>query len=555
MAFNGLNGFWDYLTGPRLYRIFRFRDSPGRQYVSNSVESYSDNIIQLISILRSLAIYSSPIYITFLYKKGYISRDNNYLLMNYTFIRMATTLTIVFFGAFIVRGIGRMANNDYKSFIQILNNAKQNDVSARLTLSRFEFDFDFWPIDYRWYDSRQSDTRKPPLLLNQSKHSRRSSMLDTFKSIPCDLLSYIIVHTIGRRMLYPGSVWVLQKALQNVLIDGRTKLIEQQNGQRFKLLARDSNQIDCILVDQRNTTINKSSKGKTLVICSEGNAGFYEIGTLGTPLEAGYSVLGWNHPGFAGSTGLPFPQNDINAIDVVIQFAIDKLGFKLSDIILFAWSIGGFPSTWAAMQYQDIKGIVLDASFDDVLPLAEAKMPQSWKPLVRNTIRKYFNLNNSAHLALYNGPVLLIRRLRDEIIITNDSQSIQTNRGNDILIKLFQNRFPKLLNDQKVNSELLQWVTSDPNTQSMISSRYNISEEFCLTQLVSYIVNKEPIYPLNIGEDEEMTTDDKIKLILYLAQKHMKDFDSTHCTPLPGRLFQEPFNLFSHSSDRIISNL
>ncbi len=98
---------------------------------------------------------------------------------------------------------------------------------------------------------------------------------------------------------------------------------------------------------------------------------------MGTPLEAGYSVLGWNHPGFGGSTGSPFPLNDINAIDVVINFAVEKLGFKLNEILLFAWSIGGFPASWVAMQYPDIKGLVLDASFDDILPLAESKMPQT----------------------------------------------------------------------------------------------------------------------------------------------------------------------------------
>lgn len=38
------------------------------------------------------------------------------------------------------------------------------------------------------------------------------------------------------------------------------------------------------------------------VICSEGNAGYYEVGCMSTPLDAGYSVLGWNHPGFWGST-------------------------------------------------------------------------------------------------------------------------------------------------------------------------------------------------------------------------------------------------------------
>lgn len=40
----------------------------------------------------------------------------------------------------------------------------------------------------------------------------------------------------------------------------------------------------------------------------QGNAGFYEIGCMETPLGKGFSVLGWNHPGFGGSTGTPWPQ-------------------------------------------------------------------------------------------------------------------------------------------------------------------------------------------------------------------------------------------------------
>ena len=48
------------------------------------------------------------------------------------------------------------------------------------------------------------------------------------------------------------------------------------------------------------------ANGDMLVICCEGNAGFYEIGMAITPLEAEYSVLGWNHPGFGGSTVIAF---------------------------------------------------------------------------------------------------------------------------------------------------------------------------------------------------------------------------------------------------------
>ena len=40
--------------------------------------------------------------------------------------------------------------------------------------------------------------------------------------------------------------------------------------------------------------------------------------------------------------GVPFPQNEANAMDVVVQFAIYRLGFQPQDIIIYAWSIGGF---------------------------------------------------------------------------------------------------------------------------------------------------------------------------------------------------------------------
>ena len=62
--------------------------------------------------------------------------------------------------------------------------------------------------------------------------------------------------------------------------------------------------------------------GKILVITCEGNAGFYEIGFLGSPLDAGFSVLGWNQPGFGESSGSPFPLQTTNAMDAVVQVTV-----------------------------------------------------------------------------------------------------------------------------------------------------------------------------------------------------------------------------------------
>ena len=35
-----------------------------------------------------------------------------------------------------------------------------------------------------------------------------------------------------------------------------------------------------------------------------------------------------------------------------------KLGFKVENIIVMGWSIGGYTSTWLAMNYPEIKGLV-----------------------------------------------------------------------------------------------------------------------------------------------------------------------------------------------------
>lgn len=35
-------------------------------------------------------------------------------------------------------------------------------------------------------------------------------------------------------------------------------------------------------------------------------------------------------------------------------------------------------ASWAAMSYPEIQSVVLDASFDDLLPLALKVMPDSW---------------------------------------------------------------------------------------------------------------------------------------------------------------------------------
>nr|KAF6276487.1 abhydrolase domain containing 16A, phospholipase [Myotis myotis] len=364
------------------------------------------------------------------------------------------------------------------------------------------------------------------------------TLLNRAKKLPCQITSYLVAHTLGRRMLYPGSVYLLQKALMPVLLQGQARLVEECDGRRAKLLACDGNEIDTMFVDRRGTA---EPQGQKLVICCEGNAGFYEVGCVSTPLEAGYSVLGWNHPGFAGSTGVPFPQNEANAMDVVVQFAVHRLGFQPQDIILYAWSIGGFTATWAAMSYPDISAVILDASFDDLVPLALKVMPDSCRGLVTRTVRQHLNLNNAEQLCRYQGPVLLIRRTKDEIITTTAPEDIMSNRGNDLLLKLLQHRYPHVMAEEGLQV-VRQWLeASSQLEEASIYSRWEVEEDWCLSVLRSYQAEHGPDFPWSVGED--MSARERQQLALFLAQKHLHNFEATHCTPLPVQHFQMPWHL------------
>uniref|UniRef100_A0A674BU97 Abhydrolase domain containing 16A, phospholipase n=1 Tax=Salmo trutta TaxID=8032 RepID=A0A674BU97_SALTR len=447
--------------------------------------------------------YSSPLVLCYLYRKGSVC--------------VCTLWHSLLLSPFpSLSGWGRWRNSEYQQFISILEETRKNHTpSNKKKLACYDFDFSHWPADFSWEEvsnpkCKQDDCvwllSKTGVSLLKPEPKLRGPTDATF-SLPSLFLlfsSFLIAHSFGRRMLYPGSVFLLQRAMRPMLQQGQARLIEECEGQRNKLVACDGNEIDTMFVDRRR---DEGQHGQTLVICCEGNAGFYEVGCMNTPLEGGYSVLGWNHPGFAGSTGVPFPQNEANAMDVVIQFAVHKLGFQLSDIVVYAWSIGGFTASWAVMSYPEIQALVLDASFDDLLPLALKVMPDSWRPLVTHTVRQYMNLNSADQLCKYQGPVLLIRRTKDEIITTTGPEDIMSNRGNNLLLKLLQFRYPKVMTDDGVRAIRAWLAASNPAEEAAVYSSYEVDDDWCVSVLQSYKTERDVFFPWSVGKTApQMTT-------------------------------------------------
>lgn len=522
-----IKGIWDCLFSPRLIKIYG-NGPVERLYEPSNLERWGDKVINSLYMMWNFGVYTSPILAGILYRKGYFVAEGLV-----TLTKFVTSLGVILVVSYCIRGFSRSRNPTYQKFIKTLISAQTNlPPTLKQQLSRYDFEFYAWPVEYGW-DDVDSDLSKHRVNIARPILHRNSFQL--IMSLPCQIIGYLAIHTFGIRLIYPGSIGLLQMVLAQGLLQGRSKLVEVNRGVRYKLFTKDRNDVDAMFVDKRNVATN----GNTLVVCCEGNAGFYEIGVMGTPIEAGYSVLGWNHPGFAGSTGEPYPDQEQNAIDIVMQFAINKLGFKVENIILFGWSIGGFSASWAAMNYPDVKGIILDASFDDILPLALNQMPSWWESLVKLAVREHVNLNNYEQLVKYPGPMLLIRRTDDEVICLGEGD-LSTNRGNNLLVKMMRYRYPLIFEDCQLQL-LMEYLAVTSTTQDQLVQKYNVNPDLCKSLLESYISEHSKSYPMRIGD--EMSSHQKNQMTIFLARKYMKDYKSTHCTPLPADMFQQPWDI------------
>lgn len=112
-----------------------------------------------------------------------------------------------------MRGLGRSQTLAFKKFARIYCQSKddtKNSVS-RTQLRMFDFDFKKWPVDFD-VNSVEDNTKKN---LKTSPNTKRNKPFWA-TSLPCELAAYIAIHTFGIRMIYPGSLKIIQNYLREL---------------------------------------------------------------------------------------------------------------------------------------------------------------------------------------------------------------------------------------------------------------------------------------------------------------------------------------------------
>lgn len=445
-------------------------------------------VISTVHTLLNISMYTSPFIIMYIYKRGFFTIDEMKSVG-----RFFGGLTVILAFSLFVRGFGRITSTRYVQFIKALKTPNPDQQAYLNELRKYDFDIKAWPTTYRVANREQSSWFE-----HHPFKFCANPELPLYQRVTIQLLAFCATHTFGLRLIYPGSLGVVHTMLWGTLLQGRTALVENYDGKRAKIETAERNIIDTIFVDNRM----RSLRGRTLVICCEGNSGFYEIGIMNTPIKSGYSALGWNHPGFGGSTGKPYPSQERNAIEAVMLYAIIELGFEPDHIVLFGWSIGGYAATWAAVNYP-IAGLILDATFDDLLPLALNQMPQSWNLLVKEVVRSYVNLNISELINDYEGPVQLVRRTEDEIISLRQG-ILSTNRGNYLVMGLIEKRHQDSVENPFARVALVKLLALAENQRGALNAA-NLQD------------SERPLLPL--------------------INRYLHDYKSSHCTPLPEANF------------------
>jgi len=98
-----------------------------------------------LSVMWSVGYYTSPLLVTFLYRRGYLVTDSLP-----TLAKITTSVGLIVIISLVMRGLGRKQSRSYSNMMKALVRAKASKTAgdANSDLRRFDIEFNAWPVDF-----------------------------------------------------------------------------------------------------------------------------------------------------------------------------------------------------------------------------------------------------------------------------------------------------------------------------------------------------------------------------------------------------------------------
>ena len=176
-------------------------------------------------VIWKIGVYTSPFLVGILYQKGYFTIDGLG-----PFTKLVTSISVILVVSYWCKGLGRLNNSTYVRFLNTLEAAKKDMTpEIKQQLSIYDFEFHSWPVEFdmstykRWVIQSlvssnllncvvcRDSTKSNKTVL--SKPSLHQNVIQYVSSIPLRIIAYVAIHTFGIRLIYPGSIGILQMIL------------------------------------------------------------------------------------------------------------------------------------------------------------------------------------------------------------------------------------------------------------------------------------------------------------------------------------------------------
>ena len=474
------------LVGPELYYIYDGTMSP---YEANHIEKWTHPPFKFFNRFYKLFILCSSIFI-FLPLGEFV----------------ALISLFVFSLLYLLRGLGRARNPVYRKFITTLAldlktcGEKQNYESTK------SYDFDI--------------TYLPPLY-----HQNKFKLCPKISKLPKHHFDWLL-SKIFSVFVYPGSIRFSFYRNSRNHAKYRYQLTKSYKGSRVKLQCNSRQVLDTMYA------VPSLMRHNTLVIVCKGNYSFYESHGMTSWVRRGYPCIGWNHCGYGYSTGSPTGRQEKEAILTLVSYAVEVLGYPISNILLHGNSIGGFTACFAAAAFPDIHGLILEATFDDIRNLIPALVPRFLpRKLITRILRYCYDLDNISYLLQYRGPLTLIRKTED-ILMRSEPENLGSNRMNFVLLDVMKLRYGHLFINEDCFERVQLWLSADLGEICEIEKNFNRNP--CVTYLENY----------NSLSQQETSLCFKKDLALFIATQLLKNQNSPHSSYLSSQFFEPPTHIF-----------
>lgn len=223
-------------------------------------------------------------------------------------------------------------------------------------------------------------------------------------------MTYIIILLLSAQLLYILILWLMYKQQRRIMYlpeadVARPKEYGLTEIEDDIIVTKDGVSLGCWFKPPR-------TKSKPLIVYYHGNAGHlgHRVEKLAAFIKEGYGICAPSYRSYGKSDGVPSEQGLYHDARAAMEL-VAKKGYKEKNIILYGESLGSGIAVQMALEYPNVKHLILEAPYTSTADRGIERYP--WLPIYLLMKDQFDSLSKISRITC---PLLVIHGEDDDII-------------------------------------------------------------------------------------------------------------------------------------------